>query len=64
VIQGLTSYLRGNLAYQSMLVGLGVGDVEATATAGESVTDFDIFLLFIAKVYYFFLLFLILDDYF
>ena len=34
MIQGLTSYLRGNLAYQSMLVGLGVGDVQATATAG------------------------------
>ena len=34
VVQGLTSYLRGNLAYQSMLVGLGVGDVEASATAG------------------------------
>ena len=34
VIQGLTSYLRGQLAYQSMLVGLGVGDVEATASAG------------------------------
>ena len=34
MIQGLTSYLRGNLAYQSMLVGLGVGDVQASATAG------------------------------
>ena len=34
VVQGLTSYLRGQLAYQSMLVGLGVGDVEASATVG------------------------------
>lgn len=34
VLQGLTSYLRGNLAYQSTLVSLGVGDVKATATAG------------------------------
>ena len=34
VVQGLSSYVRGNLAYKATLEGLGVGDVEATAMAG------------------------------
>eukprot|EP00939_MAST-03C_sp_MAST-3C-sp1_P005032 g5032.t1 len=34
VVQGLCSYLRGQLAIQKMLEGFGVGDVEATASAG------------------------------
>ena len=32
--QGLTSYVRANLAYKATLEGLGVGDVEASAMAG------------------------------
>ena len=34
VIQGLCSYLRGNLATRSTLIALGVGDIEASATSG------------------------------
>lgn len=34
VIQGLCSYLRGNLATRSTLIALGVGNVEASATSG------------------------------
>ena len=34
VVQGLCSYLRGNLATRSTLIALGVGDVEASATSG------------------------------
>ena len=34
VVQGLSSYVRGNLAYKATLEGLGVGDVEASAMAG------------------------------
>jgi len=34
LIQGLTSYLRSNLAIKEILSGLGVGDVAATASAG------------------------------
>ena len=33
-LQGLTSYVRANLAYKATLEGLGVGDVEASAMAG------------------------------
>jgi hypothetical protein len=32
--QGLTSYVRANLAYKATLEGLGVGDVEASVMAG------------------------------
>ena len=34
VVQGMCSYLRGNLATRSTLIALGVGDVEASATSG------------------------------
>ena len=34
LVQGLTSYLRSNLAIKELLAGLGVGDVAATASAG------------------------------
>ena len=34
VVQGLSSYVRANLAYKATLEGLGVGDVEASAMAG------------------------------
>ena len=34
VAQGLSSYVRANLAYKATLEGLGVGDVEASAMAG------------------------------
>lgn len=33
-VQGLSSYLRGQLAIQAMLEGFGVGDRDATAVAG------------------------------
>jgi len=34
VAQGLSSYVRANLAYKATLEGLGVGDVEASAMSG------------------------------
>ena len=34
LLQGLTSYLRANLAIKELLTGLGVGNVAATASAG------------------------------